>query len=662
MESLLRIGALAVALSLAACSGGAPGTSTGASPSSTETPAAAGDTTTPPPPSPTDTSSTGTQPGDAAGQPDGTPAPTDTPAQPDTAREGACPDVAYAAPNSAGASFYSGSVWVTDATTKIRPNDALGSTQLSQIEAARNEYEMFQVVIRNGGGTLRVTDVHFALPTLPRGNLSDVERVMVYRTGYMNVTTPSNSEGATGLWPDALIPKIDTYACEQRNAFPVDVPVNRNQAFFVDVHVPRHTQPGTYPGTLTITAVENPGTASARTLVHSQGVDLKVWNFTLPSTASLQSSFGFVGGSLGQGHGKTFSRNDLRKLSNQYALAGLRNRIAITSGLAQSPPYTYRNGVVTIDWTEIDEDIGPFLDGTVHHNGAKWSAVDIRPFNPPIYRTDGATGLAAYYRAYAAHFKQKGWFDKLWGYTRDEPSAAEFPEVKERARAMLEGDPGMRPLVTKGLADGLRDTAQTSPIRIWTPLVNQMSESTRAQFDPYIAAGAELWWYQSCESHGCFGNDVTGYPSYMIDIPGAYNRVMPWLSFAYRTTGELYFNTMEAYYKVADPWTSVYLFTGNGDGTLFYPGRPDKIGGSAHVPVESLRLKLIREGHEDYEYLRLLAGADAGYVAEQVRLVARTPRDFARGAAPYYSARRAVGERLSALVANGAINDKADGY
>lgn len=629
MKTKLRLGAFAIALSLSACGGGGGTDSTTSADISSGAPSATGN---------------------------GSPTfPTDSGSNP-VARQGACPNVSYTAPDTTGvAPFPAGSVWVTEATTKVRPAGAIGTEQLTQIEAARNEYEMFQIAISNPGGTLRITDVNFSLPSLPDGNLSDVERVMIYRAGYMNVTSTSSSEGATGLWPDAMIPKIDSYACEQRNAFPVDVPAGRNQTFYVDVYVPRHTPAGTYPGTLTVAATD--GTNKR---VHTQNVNLKVWNFTLPSTASLQSSFGFMGGSLGQGHDAMFSRTDLRKLSNRYALSGLRHRIAITSGLAQSPPYTYSNGVVTIDWAELDQDIGPFLNGTVHHNGAKWSAVDVRPFSPAIYRTDGATGLTAYYKAYATHFKSKGWFDKLWGYTRDEPPASEYPEVLERARAMLNADPKMQPLVTKNLVDGLRLTPQTNPIRIWTPLINQMNPTARAAFDPYIAAGAKLWWYQSCESHGCFG-DVTGYPSFMIDIPGAYNRVMPWLSFAYRVQGELYFNTMEAYFRVDDPWNSVYLFTGNGDGTLFYPGRPNKIGGSTHVPVESLRLKLIREGYEDYEYLRILHSADAGYTSQQLAQVARAPRDFAHTAAPFYAARHAIGDRINGLVTGGAIADNANG-
>ena len=43
-------------------------------------------------------------------------------------------------------------------------------------------------------------------------------------------------------------------------------------------------------------------------------------------------------------------------------------------------------------------------------------------------------------------------------------------------------------------------------------------------------------------------------------------------------------------YNESDPWKSVYAFGGNGDGTLFYPGTPERIGGRTHIPVESLRI------------------------------------------------------------------------
>lgn len=569
-----------------------------------------------------------------------------------------CSDVRYgAAPGVRGALPTGARIVVADATTKVRADANLDVAAIADIAAARNEYEMFQVIVR-GDSSLRISDIHYELPTLPSAGLSDLDRVMIYRAGYMRVTQRSNSEGATGLWPDALIPKIDSYTCETRNAFPYEIAAGRNQSFYVDVYVPRGTAAGTYPGTLTVSGSSNQGE-----FVHQQALDLAVWNFTVPSTSSLQSSFGFISSYVGQGHRLTLSNDQNRQLGARYALSGLRHRIAVTTPMGAAPTHTYSNGVVDIDWSIYDADVTPFLNGSAHHTGATWSAIEMRPFSPRVYQTDGVVGLTAFYKNVADHFRERGWFDKLWGYTRDEPRSAQYEEVKERARAMLAADSAMRPLVTKNIDSGLVASPADSPIRIWTPLINQMTRDLRTQFDPYLRAGAQLWWYQSCESHGCLGEDVTGYPSYMIDVAGTANRAMEWLSFSYGVGGELYFNTMEAYYKVGDVWDTQFLFDGNGDGTLFYPGRPDRIGGSAHIPIESLRLKLVREGYEDYEYLQLLAqsAGDRAFLDQQVASVAREPRDFARDAQSFYRARGAIANRIAERVGSGVLIDRSDG-
>jgi hypothetical protein len=101
----------------------------------------------------------------------------------------------------------------------------------------------------------------------------------------------------------------------------------------------------------------------------------------------------------------------------------------------------------------------------------------------------------------------------------------------------------------------------------------------------------------------------------MIDVPGAANRVMQWLAWKFQVEGELYYSMNEAYGQNNDPWENIRLSGGNGDGTLFYPGRPDRIGGRTDIPIESIRLKLIREGMEDYEYLALLARLDGRQAA-----------------------------------------------
>src|SRR5262249_37920778 len=141
----------------------------------------------------------------------------------------------------------------------------------------------------------------------------------------------------------------------------------------------------------------------------------------------------------------------------------------------------------------------------------------------------------------------------------------------------------------------------------------------RAAYDPHRVHGERLFWYQACMSHGCniIGGDYfTGWPSYVIDAPAMSHRIFEWLTFHYRIDGELYFNTVEAYAPGLDPWRVQLLFGGNGDGTLFYPGRARELGGSTDFPIESIRLALIREGLEDYEYLKLYARAAGEAQAE----------------------------------------------
>jgi MYXO-CTERM domain-containing protein len=183
----------------------------------------------------------------------------------------------------------------------------------------------------------------------------------------------------------------------------------------------------------------------------------------------------------------------------------------------------------------------------------------------------------------------------------------------------------------------------------------------RAKYDAFLAGSSrrELWGYQSCMSHGCggtvdFGNPsasddyFTGWPSYMIDASGVRNRAMQWLAFRYRLAGELYYEVTQAYGH--DPWTNQWDFSGNGDGTLFYPGTPAKIGGTTHVPVASIRLKLIREGMEDYEYLKLLSDAGDDALAREIA-AGLFPNPYSTEVAPaaLMAARERIARRIAEL-------------
>ena len=213
-------------------------------------------------------------------------------------------------------------------------------------------------------------------------------------------------------------------------------------------------------------------------------------------------------------------------------------------------------------------------------------------------------------------FPKKGMAGQAVLYLWDEPTPDLYPKILDRARVVLGADPEIRSLVTVPFTSKLEKTVQ-----IWVSLVNCLEK--RPDFDdfcretpsldayaPELEKGKSLWFYQSCASHGCTGQGgqyFAGWPSYMIDASGMSNRVMQWIAWKYGISGELYYSMNEAWAHGGNPWTDLRLYGGNGDGTLFYPGRPVLIGGSTDIPIESIRLKLIREGMEDYEYLTLLA-------------------------------------------------------
>ena len=540
--------------------------------------------------------------------------------------------------------------WIAPSLVKVRPADRPPSEpqQIADIRAAKNEFEPFQIVLRSPQ-PLTGLDVQASPLTDDNGNSIAASFIQIYLVGFVNVTRPTRVGGETGEWPDALIPRVDSYYHERRNAFPFQLAAAHNQPVWIDVYVPTGTRAGNYKGEVAITL--------AGKSFLTVPVRLKVWNFTLPSTSSLATSFGFNGvTALKQHAGQYTSDDDIRSLTFLYSKAALLDRISLHGGTLIPPSFTVNGNSAAIDWNLYDREVGPFLDGMVLGDkdplpGARFTSMDLRTHTS----ANSNEKKVLYWREWAKHFRTKGWLSRLFYYVLDEPQVADFPKIVELARLAHEADPAIRTLVT---------TAKTPPLAnsvdIWTPLINCFESKPgfdlycretvrRNEYDSDLRSGKQLWWYQSCGSHGCNitgGGYFNGWPSYMIDEPGVSNRVMPWLAWKYRIAGELYFNTVEAYGHT-DAWNDTYLFGGNGDGTLFYPGRPKRIGGSKDIPIDSVRLKLIRDGLEDYEYLLLLekaAGHDA--VERQVDRVVQNVYTYVNDPRVLGSARLEAGEEI----------------
>lgn len=545
--------------------------------------------------------------------------------------------------------------WIVDSFAKIKPLDPVPGTPLKSatLQAGRNEFEAFQIVLRADDKDVSDIDVEFTDLRGSQGVEVARNNLAVYFEQFLNITQPSMIGGTAGLWPDPLIPRIDHYAHERRNAFPFTLQRGRNQPLWVEIFVPESAPPGQYAGWARIFR----GGRVAVTIP----IRITVWAFALPSTATLKSSFGLNGiNVLKQHRGRYTNDDDLYSLTRAYAKAALQHRVSIHGGSMAPPKFRMEGDRTLVDWHTYDAEVGPFLDGSAVPadeplHGAKATSVELRtPSSFP--RTEQ---MASYLAASVRHFQEMGWYDRLFLYLWDEPSAADYTKVLERGRAILLACPGIRNLVTLPFTSKLENV-----VAIWTPLVNCLER--KPGFDDFCVEapsmesylreakrGKSLWFYQSCASHGCNipgGKYFAGWPSYIIDTSGAANRVMQWVAWKYKIEGELYFSMNEAYGHDMDPWADIRLFGGNGDGTLFYPGLPVRIGGTTDIPIESIRLKLIREGMEDYEYLVLLEKLGGRRVADEFtdRIVTK-PYLWESQPAAFLRVRQEMGEALDRL-------------
>jgi len=492
------------------------------------------------------------------------------------------------------------SAWTASATQKIRPGDAAGTGTSATLEAARNEFEAFHVVLAGGGaGAKSVTVAADALSGPSGGTITDVR---VFREGMYNVGTPSNVQGAAGAWPDAMIPAVDEIDNQPRNAFPVDVAANQQQPVFVEYHVPQGAAAGWYTGTVHVTG-------GIRADIP---VKLYVHAFSLPSTSSLPTAYGI--GSMDPctahfgGYSECGGDAGVEQINTKYTKFALDHRISL-SDVVYTGPLVASDGTGSYDWATWDAKYGAMLDGGMNGRliGAKLTAVRY------MWSAD-----QAHYAEWAKHFRAKGWFDRTFDYSCDEPpNGCSWSSINARTAMVHAADPGFQTLVTTPLATA-QQQGVAAGIDILVPGINWLdpmppATNLRTTYDSWLQASPQkkMWIYQSCDSDGCNNiGDATqsGWPTHMIDAPATQNRAMEWQAWRQKAAGELYYDTTYAFPR-GDTWTSQYYFGGNGDGTLLYPGTPAKIGGTSHIPIASLRVKMIREGMEDYEYFKALADA-----------------------------------------------------
>lgn len=243
-------------------------------------------------------------------------------------------------------------------------------------------------------------------------------------------------------------------------------------------------------------------------------------------------------------------------------------------------------------------------------------------------------------------------------YLWDEPKKDAFPELLKLSQLARRKAPSLKQLVTTPYSALLRDS-----VDIFAPVMNHYDTSgfpPPVMYREWKLRGNETWWYVSCMSHGCEALRDTGVPDMVIDRAASYIRVIGWLSMRYSIDSFLYYSVNNGFQESPkrDPWESLWDFSGNGDGTLFYPGRPGEHGVTTHQPIASLRLKRWRESSYDAEYIKWMneLTSKPPWWNSELEGLARSTTSWSRDYSSYQHLRDRAGEYLSRRLSTDGVS------
>ncbi len=336
---------------------------------------------------------------------------------------------------------------------------------------------------------------------------------------------------------------------------------------------------------------------------------------------------------------------------------------------------------VEVDWTEFDRGARRYLDEL------GFAAYDLRleglgsgsfysreagVFGGFVQGTpEYETLMSRYLSQVEKHLEENGWLGKEYIYWFDEPDPKDYPFVREGMLSIRQAAPRLRRFITEHRpGPDIMDVSEIS-----CTIFHRVDPKAVAELS---AKGREFW------SYLCTGPKAP-WVTLFIDHPAVNLRLWPWMSYAFGLKGIL---VWEAIYwtshnvhpegRPQNPWTDPMSYTseygtpygqirywGNGDGRFLYPpNRNVGVDKTKYLegPVNSVRWEILREGLEDYEYLRLLERAVKNAPEERRELAGMgrqlldipttlfvSGREYTKDPKPILDHRKKMGEALAAL-------------
>lgn len=511
--------------------------------------------------------------------------------------------------------------WTTTPGQRVFKDDPVpgGNGSSIKVYAARNEFEPFLLTVRpRNSGNL----------TVHMGNFGAGITTELFQVQYVNIATATDNLGRTGPYPDPLEPL--------ENGATVGLTANENTALWINVRVEAGVASGDYPADITVGGIAIP-------------VVLHVFNFDIPAELHVKSQMNFSENTIlnrysvsGTGDAYWMYVDNMKQFFIDHRLTpkGVLWPGGITGGGTFMEPfidydcadtltdndgiwgfealaqrYIEGSGLLSGRFSErFNDGAGfPFFMGGsfVGNNpeqdqrpspfcGQSRSAADWYTGGNPNSAYN--TVWRRYMSALSSYLDNLGYLDRTYHYFANEPQDQnDYDAVAWYAQMMKSEVPDLKLAVSEEPKPEIfnHPSFPGAKIDIWMPVLNA--------YDPVVSwererdHGEESWVYFLHGTRPPYFNPIT------LDHPGVESKLTGWFLWKYRLRGIAYYSLNN---WGSNPWTDPMTDGHNGDRFMLYP--PSRTNGSIpygsnnHRLVPSIRIELMRDSLEDYEYLYVL--------------------------------------------------------
>ncbi|MFA6665455.1 MAG: glycoside hydrolase domain-containing protein, partial [Armatimonadota bacterium] len=502
--------------------------------------------------------------------------------------------------------------------------DGIKQSAAVALSAAANELEPFQLIVSS---KKKFTNLHLSFTDLKsEAGVIPAENLSYKITGFINLKNPDNP-AIKGLNADPLLP--DRFA----EAMP-----GRNLPFYVAVNVPKDQKSGTYRGNIKL--------MSGSQEIASVPLELRVRSFALPDTPHLRTYFyGQANASYREFDNRPAGviNENIQKLLQEHRMTG---------NQAQWPPrpkWKIEDGKLTVtDWTEFDTRVEKWHSEYGMRNvpapvftmlgdnygwwGGDRSKPGASPFNGYSWASkEGLKYAGELAKQFTDHVKERFPDVNFYAYLYDEPPAKVYTELAKITNALHQAAPDLKIFIPKQVSKDI------GYVQTWCVPMSPGYLHPNLQ-KAELEAGRDIWYY----------NWVVRLDPYDY-IRG---RLYTWQIYSADGNGGLLWNTVFNP-KGINPWNDFEKTHSCGGATIFYPPRKE---GEEMIP--SLRAAQVREGIDDFDYLRILEnkidslfpGQGKARVKEIIRaLIPQMPFEYKNDPHLLYALRDRIADEIESL-------------